>query len=52
MPTISVIVPAYNSQNTILETIASIQKQTFTDFELIVIDDGSSDRTLQLPTHT
>ncbi|MBD2305937.1 glycosyltransferase [Chroococcidiopsis sp. FACHB-1243] len=48
MPTISVIVPAYNSQNTILETIASIQKQTFTDFELIVIDDGSSDRTLEL----
>lgn len=48
MPTISVIVPAYNSQNTILETIASIQKQTFTDFELIVINDGSSDRTLEL----
>jgi len=48
MPTVSVIVPAYNSQNTILETIASIQKQTFTDFELIVIDDGSSDRTLEL----
>lgn len=48
MPTISVIVPAYNSQDTILETIASIQKQTFTDFELIVVDDGSSDRTLEL----
>lgn len=48
MPTIAVIVPAYNSQATILETITSIQKQTFTDFELIVIDDGSSDRTLEL----
>lgn len=48
MPTISVIVPAYNAQNTILETIASVRSQTFTDFELIVVDDGSSDRTLQL----
>lgn len=48
MPTISVIVPAYNAQNTILETIASIRSQTFTDFELIIVDDGSSDRTLEL----
>jgi glycosyltransferase involved in cell wall biosynthesis len=48
MPTISVIVPAYNSQDTILETIASVQAQTFTDFELIVVNDGSSDRTLEL----
>lgn len=48
MPTISVIVPAYNSANTILETIESVRKQTYTDFELIVIDDGSSDRTLEL----
>ena len=48
MPTISVIVPAYNVERTILETIKSVQQQTFSDFELIVINDGSTDRTLEL----
>jgi GT2 family glycosyltransferase len=47
MPTISVVVPAYNGERTILETIKSIQQQTFSDFELIVINDGSTDRTLE-----
>ena len=49
-PTISVIVPAYNAANTIIETIDSVCRQTFQDFELIVINDGSSDRTLELLT--
>jgi glycosyltransferase involved in cell wall biosynthesis len=48
MPTISVVIPAYNAEHTILETIASVQQQTFADFELIVINDGSTDRTLEL----
>ena len=48
MPKISVVVPAYNSQNTISETITSVLQQTFSDFELIVINDGSTDRTLEL----
>ncbi|MBD1809592.1 glycosyltransferase [Microcoleus sp. FACHB-SPT15] len=48
MPTISVVIPAYNAERTILETIASVQQQTFSDFELIVINDGSTDRTLEL----
>jgi glycosyltransferase involved in cell wall biosynthesis len=48
MPTISVIIPAYNAEQTILETIQSIQQQTFKDFELIVINDGSTDRTLEI----
>lgn len=48
MPTISVIIPAYNVERTILQTISSIQKQTFKDLEIIVINDGSSDRTLEL----
>jgi glycosyltransferase involved in cell wall biosynthesis len=47
MPTISVVVPAYNAERTILETIASVQQQTFSDFELIVINDGSTDGTLE-----
>ena len=48
MPTISVVIPAYNVERTILETIESVQQQTFSDFELIVINDGSTDRALEL----
>lgn len=48
MPTISVIVPAYNAEKTILKTIESVLKQTFTDFELIIINDGSNDSTLNI----
>jgi len=48
MPLISVIVPAYNAEKTILETIESVLQQTFADFELIVINDGSQDATLEL----
>jgi glycosyltransferase involved in cell wall biosynthesis len=40
---ISVIVPVYNSEDTILACIESILSQSFTDFELIVVDDGSND---------
>ena len=49
-PRISVIIPAYNAENTILETIASVQSQTFSDFEIIVINDGSTDSTLEKVT--
>jgi glycosyltransferase involved in cell wall biosynthesis len=48
MPEISIIIPAYNAERTIEETIQSVQQQTFQDFELIVIDDGSNDRTKEL----
>jgi len=48
MPVISVIIPAYNAAKTILETIHSIQQQTFSDFEIIVINDGSADGTVEL----
>ncbi len=46
MPLISVVIPAYNAEKTILETIASVEQQTFQDWEIIVIDDGSTDATL------
>ena len=42
---VSVIMTAYNSEKTIGEAIDSIIKQTFTDFEFIIVDDGSNDRT-------
>lgn len=43
MPKVSVVVPSYNRGEYISETIESILAQTFTDFELIFIDDGSTD---------
>ncbi|MEL7035897.1 MAG: glycosyltransferase [Cyanobacteria bacterium J06592_8] len=45
MPTISVIIPAYNAEKTIEKTIKSVCDQTFSDWELIVINDGSTDNT-------
>lgn len=47
MATISVIIPAYNCEKTILATVESVQKQNFSDFEIIVINDGSTDKTLE-----
>ena len=43
-PQISVIVPVYNGECYLHECIDSILNQSFTDFELILLDDGSSDK--------
>lgn len=48
MSIISIIIPVYNSEKTILETIKSVLNQTINDFEIIVIDDGSKDKTLEV----
>ncbi|MEH1789950.1 MAG: glycosyltransferase [Nostoc sp.] len=50
LPKISVIIPAYNSEKTIKQTIQSVLNQTFTNLELIVINDGSQDSTLEVVT--
>ncbi len=48
MPVISVILPVYNGEKTIQKTIESVLNQTFSEFELIVINDGSQDSTLNV----
>lgn len=44
-PKVSVIIPCYNASATIRETLKSIKKQTFKDYEVIAVNDGSTDDT-------
>ncbi len=44
-PKVSVVIPAFNAQETIAETLYSLFWQSFKDFEVIVVDDGSEDQT-------
>lgn len=48
MPKLSVILPFYNSENTILRAINSIKNQSFTDFECILIDNNSTDKSIEI----
>lgn len=48
MPEISIIVAAYNMERYLDQCLSSIQQQTFHDIEVIVIDDGSTDKTAQI----
>ncbi len=42
---VSIITPSYNSEKFIAETIRSVQNQSYTNWEMIIVDDCSSDRT-------
>jgi glycosyltransferase involved in cell wall biosynthesis len=48
MHTISIVMPAYNAERYLGEAIESVLEQTWKDFELIVLDDGSQDRTREI----
>jgi glycosyltransferase involved in cell wall biosynthesis len=52
MPAVSVVIPAYNAEATLGETLASLLAQTFTDFEALIVDDGSCDGTAEIASGT
>lgn len=48
VPTVSIYIPAYNAEKTILDAVESALNQTFKDLEVCICDDGSSDGTVKL----
>lgn len=48
VPRISVVMPVYNAEKYLAQTVESILQQTFTDFEFLIMDDGSTDRSPQI----
>ena len=45
-PFFSVVIPVYNKQDFILDTILSVARQTYIDFEIVCVNDGSHDNSL------
>lgn len=45
MPLVSIVMPAYNAEKYILDAVASVQKQSYPNWELIIVEDGSTDQT-------
>ena len=51
MPFFSVVIPLYNKENLIEQTISGLLDQSFTDFEVIIVNDGSTDNSLEKINH-
>ena len=45
---VSIITPMYNSENFIEEAILSVLKQSYTNWEMLIIDDGSKDKSIEI----
>lgn len=50
-PKVTIIIATFNREKFFLETLLSIQNQTFLDWECLIIDDGSTDKTVEIITH-
>lgn len=48
MPKVSVIMPVYNSERTLIDSLSSLVNQTLTDIELILVNDYSTDNSLKI----
>lgn len=51
MPKLSIIIPLYNKEKEIEKTVKSVLKQDFADFELVIVNDGSTDHSLEIVEH-
>lgn len=47
-PAISLVMPVYNVENFLSKALTSVENQTFKDFEMIIVDDGSSDKSCEI----
>lgn len=48
MPKISIVIPVYNAEKFLVETLDSVKNQTFRDFECVIVNDGSTDKSLEI----
>ena len=48
MPKFSVIIPIYNKEKDVKTTIKSVLNQTYVDYEIVLVDDGSTDNSLNI----